>query len=163
MGWVALPPGLEPLGHTWVIAAGAALFCCEFFADKIPFVDLVWNFAHTFIRVPVAALLAWRASSQLTPGMQALVVLASGLISLAAHGGKTAARTAVTASPEPISNIALSAGEDVTAIGLSWAATQHPVAAAVAVGVMLIAGGLLAHRLWLGLRRGFARLTRRIA
>ena len=77
LGWVTLPVGLAPLGHTWVIVAGLVLFACEMLADKIPFVDLVWNFAHTFIRVPVAALLAWRASSQLSPGMQAMVVVVS--------------------------------------------------------------------------------------
>ena len=77
----------------------------EFFADKIPAADLVWNALHTFIRVPVAALLAWCATATLTLGEQLAISLLGGLIALAAHGGKTAARVAVTLSPEPFSNI----------------------------------------------------------
>ncbi len=155
---VTLPSGLEPLADTWVIAAAVVLFGCGFFADKIPIVDLVWNVAHTFIRIPVAALLAWRASSHLTPGMQALVVVASAAIAAASHGAKTATRTLVTASPEPVSNITLSAGEDVVSIALTWAATRHPVAASVVTVVMLVGIGILFRRVWLGLRGGWKRL-----
>jgi len=94
----------------------AALFAVEFFADKIPAFDLVWNALHTFIRVPVAALLAWRATATLTPGEQLAISLLGGLITLAAHGGKTAARVAVTLSPEPFSNIGLSLDTQTSAV-----------------------------------------------
>ena len=67
---VQLPPGLDSLGHTWVIITCAILFAVEFFVDKIPAFDLVWNLLHTFVRIPVAALVAYHASSQLTPQMQ---------------------------------------------------------------------------------------------
>jgi len=129
MHWVELPPGLDILTNWWVMAAGAALFSVEFFADKIPGFDLVWNALHTFIRIPLAALLAYRATLQLSPGMQLLATTAGALIALAAHSSKTAARTLVTASPEPVSNIALSSGEDAVAIGLTWTATHHPLIA----------------------------------
>ena len=125
-GAITLPPSLQLLDSWYVIAAAAVLFGIEFFADKIPAFDLIWNALHTFIRVPVAALIAWRATAQLSPGEQLLATVAGGLIALAAHGGKTAARAAVTPSPEPLSNAALSTGEDAVAIGLTWFATRHP-------------------------------------
>ncbi len=125
-GHLPLPPGLHPLESWAVIAASTALFAIEFFADKIPAFDLIWNALHTFIRVPVAGLLAYEATSQLSPEKQLLATLLGAAIALAAHGGKTAARAAVTASPEPLSNIALSVGEDVLAVGLTWLATRHP-------------------------------------
>jgi hypothetical protein len=114
------------------------LFLVEFFADKIPAFDLVWNALHTFIRVPIAALLAYRATAQLSPGQQLLAALAGGAIAFAAHGGKTAMRAAVTPSPEPISNITLSAGEDALAIFLTWFASTHPYLAASVVVVLLV-------------------------
>jgi hypothetical protein len=133
-----LPPQLHLLASWWVIAAALILFAIEFFADKVPAFDLFWNALHTFVRIPVAALIAYGATSQLSPQMQLLATLAGGAIALAAHGGKTAARVAVTPSPEPFSNIALSAGEDTLAVFLTWLATQHPIAAAGIVVAFLI-------------------------
>ena len=95
-GWLALPPALHLLESWYVIAASGVLFGVEFFADKVPAFDLVWNALHTFIRVPVAGLLAYQATSSLSPGEQCVATIAGGLIALAAHGGKTAARAAVT-------------------------------------------------------------------
>jgi hypothetical protein len=138
-GLLDLPAGLHLLSSWWVIAASGVLFAVEFFADKIPVFDLLWNALHTFVRVPVAALIAYGAASQLSPEKQLLAVLAGGAIALAAHGGKTAARVAVTPSPEPVSNFALSAGEDTLAIFLTWMASQHPVMAALIVVVFLVA------------------------
>jgi hypothetical protein len=137
-GLLDLPSGLHLLSSWWVIAASALLFAIEFFADKIPAFDLFWNALHTFIRIPVAALIAYGATSQLSPEKQLLATLAGGAIALAAHGGKTAARVAVTPSPEPVSNFALSAGEDTLAIFLTWFATQHPIAAAGIVAAFLV-------------------------
>jgi hypothetical protein len=140
--WVVLPPGLEVLADWWVISVSATLFGVEFIADKIPGFDLLWNALHTFIRVPVAALLAYRATTQLSPGMQVLATAVGAAIALAAHGSKTAARALVTPSPEPVSNIALSASEDVGAVGITWLATQHPWAAA-SVTLALLLGSIL--------------------
>ena len=137
-GVLDLPPGLHLLSSWWVIAASGALFALEFFADKIPAFDLFWNALHTFVRVPAAALIAYGATSQLSPEKQLLAALAGGAIALAAHGGKTAARVAVTPSPEPVSNIALSTGEDALAILLTWFATRHPIIAALIVAVFLL-------------------------
>lgn len=137
-GLLSLPSGLHLLSNWWVIGAAGAMFAVEFFADKVPAFDLVWNILHTFVRVPVAALLAYGATSHLSPEKQLLAALAGAAIALAAHGGKTAARVAVTPSPEPVSNIALSAGEDTLAVFLTWFATQHPIAAAGIVAAFLI-------------------------
>ena len=125
-GVLPLPPGLHVITNWWVIGASVALFLVEFFADKVPAFDLLWNALHTFVRVPVAALLAYGATSQLSPEKQLLATLLGGAIALAAHSGKTAVRAAVTPSPEPLSNIGLSLGEDALAIFLTWFATRHP-------------------------------------
>ena len=156
--WVQLPPGLDSLGHTWIIVACGILFAAEFVADKIPGFDLVWNALHTFVRIPVAALIAYHASSQLSPGMQILATGIGAALALAAHTSKTAVRAAVTPSPEPVSNIALSGAEDVVAVGLTWVATHHPIAAASAA-LLLLAGAILAARvLYRTLQRMFSRL-----
>jgi len=128
-GHLPLPPGLQLLAGWPVIGASSVLFAIEFFADKIPAFDLVWNALHTFIRVPVAGLLAYRATSQLSPEHQLLAALLGAGVAFIAHSGKTAARAAVTPSPEPLSNIGLSVGEDIVAIGLTWLATRHPYVA----------------------------------
>ena len=155
--WVVLPPGLDSLGHPWVICVASLLFAVEIFADKIPAFDLFWNAAHTFIRVPVASLLAYKAASQLSPELQLLAAAAGAAISALAHTSKTAARALVTPSPEPISNIALSASEDVAAISLTWLATRHPYAAGgiATVGIVIL---LLSLR-WIAVR--LRRLFRR--
>ena len=138
-GVLTLPPALHLLTSWWVIGASGVLFAIEFFADKIPAFDLFWNALHTFVRVPVAALIAYGATAQLSPEKQLLATLAGGAIALAAHGGKTAVRAAVTPSPEPVSNISLSLGEDALAIFLTWFATQHPILASLVVLAFLIA------------------------
>ena len=132
-----LPASLHLLENWWIITASIVLFVIEFVADKIPAFDLIWSALHTFVRVPIAALLAYAATSHLSSGKQMLATVLGGLIAFAAHGGKTAARAAVTPSPEPISNISLSLGEDALAIFLTWFATQHPYSAAAIVIVLL--------------------------
>jgi hypothetical protein len=130
-GVIPLPPALHLLSSWYVIACSAVLFLMEFFADKFPVFDLLWNALHTFVRVPVAALLAYAATAQLSSGMQLLATLLGGAIALAAHGGKTAVRAVVTPYPEPFSNITLSLGEDALAVFLTWFATRHPYLAAM--------------------------------
>ena len=137
-GVLPLPPALEIVSNWWVIGASGVLFLVEFFADKVPAFDLVWNALHTFVRIPVAALLAYGATSQLSPQKQMLATVVGGAIAFAAHGGKTAVRAAVTPSPEPISNAALSIGEDALAVFLIWFATQHPFITTGIVAILLI-------------------------
>jgi hypothetical protein len=157
--WAVLPGGLEMLGDWWVIGASATMFAAEFVADKIPGFDMVWNALHTFVRIPVAALLAYGATTHLSPPMQLLAVAVGSGIALAAHGSKTAVRAAVTPSPEPVSNIALSTTEDAAAVGLSWLVTVHPwVSASIALAGVVFA--VLAVR-WVvkAMRRMFGRTS----
>jgi hypothetical protein len=135
---VILPPSLGIVESWYAIGACAVLFLVEFVGDKIPVFDLLWNALQTFVRVPVAALITYAGTSQLPQWQQLLATLAGSLIALAAHGGKTAARAAVLHSPEPISNAALSLGEDAAVVFLIWFATKHPYAAAAIVVVATI-------------------------
>ena len=146
-----------------MIAASSALFAIEFFADKIPAFDLIWNALHTFIRIPAAALLAYHATAALSPWEQFAAAAAGGAIALAAHGGKTAVRAAVTASPEPFSNFALSLGEDGLAVFLTWLATRHPYSAAAIVAVLLAITVLLVRWVLRALRTLFWGAERALA
>ena len=143
---IELPPSLDLLASSWVIGASLALYALEFVADKIPAVDLAWNALQTFVRVPAAALLAYAAAARLSPVEQLGTALAGAGIAFLAHGGKMAARAAVTPSPEPLSNIALSASEDVLAVGITWLASRHPYVAA-AIATILLAGIVLIARI----------------
>jgi hypothetical protein len=152
---LALPPQLHLLSTWWVIGASGALFAVEFFADKVPAFDLVWNALHTFIRVPVSALMAYEAAASLSPGEKLAAALAGGVIAFIAHGGKTAVRAAVTPSPEPFSNIFLSLGEDVLAITLTWLASLHPYVAGTFAAMLILITILLARWVWRALKSLF--------
>ncbi len=161
--WAVLPGNLAILGDWWVIAASGALFAAEFVADKIPVLDLVWNALHTFVRIPIAGLLAYGATTHLSPPLQLLAITVGSGIAMAAHGSKTAVRAAITPSPEPLSNIALSTTEDVAAVGLSWLVTVHPwISATVAIVATVLA--IFAAR-WIvrAVRRMFARTRTALA
>ncbi|HWC18938.1 MAG TPA: DUF4126 domain-containing protein [Terriglobales bacterium] len=137
---VQLPPALHTVENPFIIAVSVAMFVLHFFADKIPAFDVIWNGLHTFIRIPLAALVAYAATSQLSPTEQIASTALAGVIAAIAHTGKFAARAAVTPSPEPFSNIALSTGEDAAAIGLTWFATRHPyLSAVVAIALVVVA------------------------
>jgi hypothetical protein len=154
---LTLPAPIAVLSNDWVIGVSLALFALEFFADKVPVFDLFWNVFQTFIRVPAGALLAWSATTPLSPAGQITVAVTGAVIALAAHSGKLALRTTVTPSPEPLSNIALSLGEDVVAIGLTWFATEHPYVA-LSVALTLVATVVLVIRwVWRVLKKTFRR------
>jgi hypothetical protein len=161
-GVLVLPDALHLLASWWVIGASIALFGVEFFADKVPAFDLVWNALHTFIRIPVAGLIAWRATATLSPQEQLLATLLGAAVAFAAHGGKTAVRAAITPSPEPLSNIGLSLGEDVIAISLTWLATRHPYAAGIIAAVLVVIIVLLIRWVWRALRWLFRSAERAI-
>ncbi len=138
-GALELPGSLDLITNWWVIGIAGAMFVIEFFADKIPVFDLFWNMLQTVVRVPAGAVLAYAAAQPLGLGGQLVSGLVGGSIALAAHSGKVAARTAVSASPEPASNWFLSLAEDAFAIGITWFATQHPyLAAAIVLTVLAI-------------------------
>jgi hypothetical protein len=155
--WLVLPASLHLLADWRLIAAALALFVVDFFADKIPGFDVIWNGLHTFIRVPVAALMAFEAAANLSPGQQLVATLAGGLIAFIAHGGKTAARVAVTPSPEPFSNIGLSLCGDALAVFLTWLSTWKPYVAAGIAAVLLVIALVMVRWMWRVMRSPFWR------
>ena len=161
-GVLELPPALHLLSSWYVIACAGILFLVELFADKIPVFDLLWNALHTFVRVPVAALLAYGAAAQLSPGWQLFATLLGGGVALAAHGGKTAVRAAVTPYPEPFSNVMLSLGEDALSIFLTWFATRHPYSAAAIALALVLVVMILMHWVVLALRNALHRARKEL-
>lgn len=160
-GIVHLPASLEVLAHPWVISIAAALYLLEFFADKIPYVDTIWDFIHTFIRPPAAALLAYAAAGGAGAEWRWGVALLAGSVALTSHGTKASARAAVNASPEPFSNWTLSLGEDALAVWLSWMASVHPVATTIIVAVLLALCVFLIYHLFRFARRAVQRTLER--
>ena len=155
-----LPARLEVLEHWPVIVTAMVLFVIEFFADKIPYFDMIWNVLHTFIRIPIAALIAWNATASLNPAMQLTATIVGGAIAMVAHTGKTAVRAGVTPSPEPFSNFALSSAEDVGAVGLTWLATRHPFLAGSIAIVLVVFTFVVARWIVRSLRAGWRQLQK---
>lgn len=155
---VTLPDSLAVVRSWWVIGPALVLFAVEFLADKIPWVDLVWNVLQLFVRVPAAAVLTFAATDSMPVELQAVAALAGGAVALVASGSKLAVRGAVSGSPEPVSNTILSVGEDLTAIAVTWFATQFPWLALSIVLVMLVLAAILAK----AIIAGFAALFRQL-
>jgi len=153
LGVLALPGDLNMLASWWVIGGAGLLFLVEVVADKVPLFDLVWNVLQTFVRVPVAGVLAYAATPSLDPMWQGAAVAIGAGLALLAHTLKTTLRTAVSASPEPASNIGLSVTEDLLALGLTWFAASYPWLAAGIVFVLIVAAVLLLRFLWRGTKR----------
>lgn len=153
MGWIALPGGLEVLADPLVLGVAGVLFAVEFLADKVPVVDSAWDVAHTLVRPVAAGVLAFGAAGGLPAEWQLAATLLAGGVALTSHGAKASTRAAVNASPEPLSNVALSLGEDVLAVGLTWLAVEHPLVTAGIVVVLVV--------LALAVIRAFWRLVRR--
>jgi hypothetical protein len=147
LGVIHLPESMRGLAHPWVIGIAGALYAMEFFADKIPYVDTVWDALHTFIRPPAAAVLAYAAAGSLASEWRWGAALLAGGVALTAHGAKASARAAANVSPEPFSNWVLSLGEDVLAVWLSWMASAHPRVTIVVVLVLLALAAFLLYHL----------------
>src|SRR4029077_6245101 len=114
-GATRLPGGLDALDNWWIIGVAAFLYAVEFFADKIPYVDSVWDVVHTFIRVPAGALVAYGATNHLDSSIYIAATLLGGGLAFTSHGTKTALRVGANLSPEPVSNWVLSIVEDIIA------------------------------------------------
>lgn len=137
-GLVRLPGGLHALDNWLVIGVAAGLYCVEFVADKVPYVDTVWDAVHTFIRVPAGAALAYAATNELDPTVQVLALLLGGGVALSSHGTKAAARATANLSPEPVSNWVLSIVEDVLAVAGVVLAVFAPAVALLLVAAFLV-------------------------
>jgi hypothetical protein len=157
-GWVDLPASLELLSHPWVLGASGLMFCVEFFADKIPMLDSLWDAIHTFIRIPAGALLAAGAMGQMDPTLTAVAAILGGAIATGAHATKAGTRALINTSPEPVSNWTASAAEDVAVpVGLATA-IHFPVLFLVLLAAFVIVAIWVVPKLWRALRWMLRRL-----
>ncbi|RJF93506.1 DUF4126 domain-containing protein [Sphingomonas cavernae] len=145
-GWVDLPQhlsSLDVLANPWVLGISGIGLIAEFFADKVLWLDSIWDGVHTLIRPVGGALLAMAIVDAQDPAWQVISFLLGGGAALLTHGAKAGTRAVVNTSPEPFSNVAVSTGEDVATTGLLYLALTNPIAAVV-IAVVLAVGAVIA-------------------
>ena len=150
-----LPGGLEILDNWWIIGVAAFLYLVEFFADKIPYVDSVWDVVHTFIRVPAGAVMAYAATNQMDASVYTIATLLGGGFALSSHGTKAAIRVGANVSPEPVSNWILSIVEDIVAFAGAILAVFAPIIIAIILIVFAVFFIWFAPKVFRALRRIF--------
>ena len=136
--WVTLPEQFRVFDNDIVIGTALVLYVVEFIADKIPWVDSIWDAIHTVVRPIGGALIAVATLGDTTPAVEGLVALLGGTLAATTHFSKAGTRAVVNTSPEPFSNWILSLGEDVFVVGLGVLALKYPAAAAVVVIVSIV-------------------------
>ena len=152
-GIYTLPVDRQALGNPWVMGASGFMFLVEFFADKIPGFDSVWDAANTFIRIPAGALLAAAAVAGGDPGMSIAAGILGGTVAAGSHITKASTRALINTSPEPVSNWAASFSEDALSIGAVWAALVYPLLLLAFLIVFFILAIWLLPKIWRGLKR----------
>ena len=157
-GWVSLPPQFQAFNNDIVIGAALVMYVVEFFADKIPWLDSLWDLAHTAIRPIGGALIAVTTLGDASPGTEGLVALLGGAVAASSHLTKTSTRAVANTSPEPFSNWILSLGEDLFVVGLGYLALTYPVAALVVASVLLVLIIVFAAVILRAVRRWFRRV-----
>ena len=125
-GYIDLPPDLQVVTDPLVICAAGLMYCIEFFADKTPGVDTAWDTVHTFIRIPLGAVLAMGAVGHVDPAVHLAAFLVGGTLAAGSHATKSGMRVLINTSPEPVSNWIASFSEDILVITGIWAALNHP-------------------------------------
>lgn len=153
-----LPADLQVLAHPAVMAVSGLLFFLEFFADKIPGVDSLWDAVHTFIRVPAGAVLAAAAVAAEDPGLALAAGLLGGAVAAGTHLFKAGGRALINASPEPFSNWTASLGEDVLSVAGLAVALKYPLLFLVLLAAFGALVAWLLPKLWRGLRRALSKL-----
>ncbi len=147
MGWLPLPAGLQLLAHPAVLAASGFMLFVEFFVDKLPYVDSLWDMVHTLIRIPAGAALAGAVFGADNSNAMLVASLLGGTLAATAHATKLTTRAAINTSPEPFSNLAVSLAEDGLVLVTMWLAATHPVlfglALCLAVALMFVALALM--------------------
>jgi hypothetical protein len=157
---VDLPGGLGTLAHPWVLAASGFMFGVEFFADKIPGVDTLWDVVHTFIRIPAGAALAASVFGDASAAATLAAAILGGSLAAGGHFAKAGSRALINTSPEPFSNWAASFGEDLAVGTVLWLAFTHPVAALVVIALIVALMVWLIPRTWRLVRTLLGRLAR---
>lgn len=147
---------------TWpVLAAAGLLFVVEFVADKVPYIDSTWDSISTVIRPTIGAVIGILIAGEADSLNEAVGAVVGGTSALMSHLVKASERLAVNASPEPVSNSAVSLAEDGLVLFVVWFATAHPLIAAGIAAVLLVAGLVVAYLILRAIRGGWRRLTRR--
>ncbi len=146
--WIDLPGGLATLAHPWVLAASGFMFCVEFFADKVPGVDTLWDTVHTFIRIPAGAALAASVFGDSSAAATLAAAILGGTLAAGSHFAKAGSRAAINLSPEPFSNWAASFGEELAVGTVLWLAFAYPIAALVVLGVLVALTIWLVPKVW---------------
>lgn len=157
-GIYALPQNLQVLAHPTVMAVSGFLFCVEFFADKIPGLDTLWDALHTFIRIPAGAVLAAAAVASGDPALGIAAGLLGGVIAAGTHLTKTGSRALINTSPEPFSNWTASFSEDTLALAGLWTALKYPLVFLALLAIFILLALWLLPKLWRGLKRVFGAL-----
>jgi uncharacterized protein DUF4126 len=152
-GNVDLPPDMMVVTDPLVMTAAGLMYCVEFFADKTPGVDTAWDTLHTFIRIPLGAVLAMSAVGEMTPAVELAAFLVGGSLTAATHATKTGSRVIINTSPEPVSNWFTSLGEDFLVITGVWAALTHPLIFVVFLTLFIILIAWLLPKIWRGIKR----------
>jgi hypothetical protein len=152
-GFAHLPGELRVLANPWVIGVALALYAVEFFADKIPYLDTVWDAIHTFIRIPAGAVLAYSATAQLDPAVRVVALLVGGGLALSTHGTKASVRAFANLSPEPFTNWILSFAEDAIAIVAALLAVLHPLVILCVIVVFVVLTIWLVPKIFRRIRR----------
>ena len=159
-GIYELPANLHVLSHPAVMVVSGVLFGLEFFADKVPGVDTVWDAVHTFIRIPAGAVLAAAAVASADPGLAVAAGLLGGVIAAGTHLTKAGSRALINTSPEPVSNWAASLGEDAISVLGLYAALKYPLLFLVLLALFIGLAVWLVPRIWRDVKRLFAALRR---
>ncbi len=157
-GWIDLPGYLSVLAHPLVLGASGFMLTVEFFADKLPWLDSLWDAAHTFIRIPAGAALVALMFSGDSTAVTAAAAILGGAVAAGAHFTKAGARSAINLSPEPFSNWGASLLEDALVPAGLWLAVVHPVVFLALLAAGLVAAVLLLRWIFSGLKALFARL-----
>jgi Domain of unknown function (DUF4126) len=139
LGWVPLPAGLHVLQQPALLFVSGTLLAVEFVADKVPWVDSLWDSVHTFIRIPAGAALAYSVFGADQASWGVMAALLGGTLAATSHTAKTTARAAVNTSPEPFSNVALSLAGDAAVPGMLWLSNAYPMAFFAVLAVVIVA------------------------
>jgi len=156
-GWVELPAQFQVFNNEAVIGAAIVMYVIEFFADKIPWLDSLWDMIHTLIRPIGGAIIAVGTLGEASPTVEGLVALLGGTVAAGSHLTKTSTRAVANTSPEPFSNWVLSIGEDVFVVGLGVLALRYPVAALIVAVVLILLMVVFAAVIFRTVRRWFSR------
>lgn len=157
LGWMELPTGLQVLQHPALLGASGFMLFVEFFADKIPVVDSLWDMVNSVVRIPAGAALAAGVFGADSGAMALAAALLGGSLAATSQAAKTTTRAAINASPEPFSNIAMSLVEDGLVVGAVWLATNHPVAFGVLLLIAVVLMWIVTWMLFNFLRAVFRR------